>query len=194
MPLAAFLERCLVLSLLLLTAVGAHATTVYQCRGSMGHVSFQDTPCTHVARQTREDIAGQPLIDPSTPPRIAVSPRSQHAATPRATRTARRHLKPAMSWECRAADGEVFYRHTRCPGSVPGDGVVRDNYASETAGVSRRRHTAWSPVRVHGVKVTRADACTHINAITAGSRDGHARDANVSVYAHLMGRDPCAGY
>jgi hypothetical protein len=97
-----------------------------------------------------------------------------------------------MSWECRAADGEVFYRHKRCPSSVPGDGLVRSRYSEKMSS----RHTggnrnAWSRVRVHGVKVPRAEACRRIHSAGAAVRDGHLRDADVSTYDHLMGRDPC---
>lgn len=187
--------HCAALGLLLIVSAGAHAATVYQCQDAAGHAAFQDTPCVGSAHQTRENVVGQPLIDPSAPHALTMDAHPPRAAARRVTRTVRQHEKPAMAWECRAADGEVFYRHTRCPGSVPGDGVVRDRYnAATTRPSSRRRRTAWSPVRVHGVKVTRAEACAAINGVAAGGRDGHERDANVSVYAHLMGRDPCAGY
>ncbi|HET7931288.1 MAG TPA: hypothetical protein VFL63_07875 [Rhodanobacteraceae bacterium] len=106
-----------------------------------------------------------------------------------------RKRRPPMSWECRAADGEVFYRHTRCPSSVAGDGVVRSAYAATfSTGHSRRRHDAWSRIRVHGTKVPRAEACKRIDSAGASGRDGHLRDARVSTYDHLMGRDPCDAY
>ncbi|HKZ09172.1 MAG TPA: hypothetical protein VJL61_00535 [Rhodanobacteraceae bacterium] len=98
-----------------------------------------------------------------------------------------------MSWECRAADGEVFYRHTRCPSSIVGDGVVRTGYAEKQARQNTRaRHNAWSRVRVHGTRIPRAEACRRIDSASAAVRDGHLRDANVSTYDHLMGRDPCS--
>lgn len=97
-----------------------------------------------------------------------------------------------MSWECRAADGEVFYRHTRCPGSVPGDGVVRTRYAEALDASHTRRHrNAWSRVPVHGVKIPRSEACQRIHSAGAAVRDGHRRDAHVSTYDRLMGRGPC---
>ncbi|MGH8125934.1 MAG: hypothetical protein ACREPK_08810 [Rhodanobacteraceae bacterium] len=99
-----------------------------------------------------------------------------------------------MSWECRAADGEVFYRHKHCPSSVPGDGVVRSHYTEKmSSGHSRRRRNGWGRVRVHGVRITRAEACRRIHSAGAAARDGHLRDATVSTYDHLMGRDPCIG-
>jgi hypothetical protein len=54
--------------------------------------------------------------------------------------------------------------------------------------------SAWDPVPVHGRKVPRGEACRQINAVAAVERDGSARDEQVSVYDHNLGRDPCAGY
>ena len=102
-----------------------------------------------------------------------------------------------MSWECRASDGEVFYRHARCPHSVPGDGVMR---STGTYAISRGRgkrggaRDAWSPVPLHARKVSRAQACRQINAVAAVDRDGSARDERASAYEHDVGRDPCDGY
>jgi hypothetical protein len=46
---------------------------------------------------------------------------------------------------------------------------------------------------VHGVRISRAEACRRIHSAGAALRDGHLRDASVSTYDHLMGRDPCSG-
>jgi hypothetical protein len=46
-------------------------------------------------------------------------------------------------------------------------------------------------VPVRGVKIPRAEACRRIHSAGAAVRDGHRRDATVSTYDHLMGRDPC---
>lgn len=183
-------------ALLLMTfATGAHAASIYKCVGANGRTAFRDTPCATQARQTKLDVTGLPLIDPgasrhrhSRPPRTA----SKRTRTRHPRAHTRRHTTP-MSWECRAADGEVFYRHTRCPGSVPGDGVVRwqDGGDSTSGKRSRHRRTAWGSVPVHGVKIPRAEACRRIHSAGAAVRDGHRRDARVSTYDHLMGRDPC---
>jgi hypothetical protein len=99
-----------------------------------------------------------------------------------------------MSWECDAANGEVFYRHARCPGSVPGDGTVRSGYAEKASGPGMRsRKGAWGRVPVHGKKIPRSEACRRIHSAGAAVRDGHARDETVSTYDRLMGRDPCDG-
>jgi hypothetical protein len=185
----------LAIALLLLTfASSASAASIYKCVATNGSLSFRDTPCVTHARQTKLDLKGLPLIDPGAPrhrrsQRARTASRRARSRHPRAH--ARRHTLP-MSWECRAADGEVFYRHTRCPGSVPGDGVVRMRDA-ETLSGSRTRRTAWSRVRVHGIKIPRAEACRRIHSAGAAVRDGHLRDAHVSTYDRLMGRGPCAG-
>lgn len=195
----AILVRATCAMLLWCVASNAHAASIYQCTGSHGGTTFRDTPCATQARQTKLDVAGQPLIDPNAP-RLAAPARTTKAATTRtrehraAVATRGRKPKPATSWECHAADGEVFYRHTRCPGSVPGDGTVRSDYAETTSrSRSGKRHNAWSKVPVHGEKVSRSEACRRIRSPSAAGRDGHLRDETVDTYARLTGRDPCSG-
>jgi hypothetical protein len=183
--------------------VNAHAASIYKCVDAHGHLAFQDIPCAGQARQRKLEVLPLPTIGSAA--EVAAAGRRSDAAHDRpASRSARSmpkkrasphrsREKPAMSWECRAADGEVFYRHTRCPSSIPGDGVVRAAYAEQQSREHiRRRHDAWSRVRVHGVKIPRAEACRRIHSAGAAVRDGHLRDANVSTYDHLMGRDPCS--
>lgn len=179
-----------------------HAASIYKCVDAQGHLAYQDTPCAARARQHELDV--QPLPTIGDPSEVAASKRalSRYARTssrkPRtvrgshpSSRTARG--KTGMSWECRAADGEVFYRHTRCPSSIPGDGTVRAAYAdTQSRKNTRGRHNAWGRVRVHGEKVPRAEACRRIHSAGAAVRDGHLRDETVSTYDHLMGRDPCS--
>jgi hypothetical protein len=193
--------RLMCAALLLLVAAGAHAASVYRCVDVHGHLAYQDTPCAAHARQSKIDV--QPLATIGDPAEVAAHRRARAARERTAERNAsrrraahasrsRRRAKPAMSWQCRAADGEVFYRHARCPSSIRGDGVVRSRYAEEmSAEHSRSRHNAWSRVRVHGVRIPRAEACRRIHSGGAAGRDGHLRDASVSTYDHLMGRDPC---
>ena len=166
------------------------------CRAH-GHLAYQDTSCAGHAQQTKPDLTGQPLIDANAPrqPASTQASKSGSAHSRRAAVTARkRKSDPPTSWECRAADGEVFYRHSRCPGSVPGDGVVRSRYAEKMSSThARGRHDAWSRVRVHGEKVSRAEACRRIRSPSAAGRDGHQRDEKVDTYARLTGHDPCHG-
>lgn len=187
---------------LLLIAGGVHAGAIYKCVDAHGQVAFQANACPARTRQTAVDVREQPLIDPDAP---VVAPMKQKSGTQRAHARPRPHRasrrararKEPLSWECRAADGEVFYRHTHCPHSVPGDGVMRSGgtYALRRGGGSRSRaRSAWDPVPVHARKVPRSEACRQINAVAAVERDGSARDERVSVYEHDLGRDPCAGF
>lgn len=176
------------------------AAPVFKCVDAHGHLAYRDTPCAARATQTRIDLQPQPTIGDAGE---VAAERARNVSIPHRRRTIahpRRHSarhtrsKPRMSWKCRAADGEVFYRHKRCPGSVPGDGTVRIHYAATTSGNQSRRHrSAWSSVRVHATRISRTKACRRIHGVGASSRDGHLRDATVSVYDHLMGRDPCIG-
>lgn len=188
--------------LLLASTAGAHAASIYKCVDAHGHLAFQDIPCAGQARQRKLEVLPLPTIGNAA--EVAAAERRRNAAhgryasrSSRSTRkqrasSRRSRVKPATSWECRAADGEVFYRHSRCPASVAGDGVVRTAYAEKQVRENiRGRHNAWGRVRVHSVKVPRAEACRRIHSAGAAVRDGHLRDADVSTYDHLMGRDPC---
>ena len=192
---------CAMLSLACIAS--AHAASIYKCVDARGHLAFQDIPCAGQAQQRKLDV--QPLPTIGNAAEVAAAEHRRDAAHDRyASRPARSmhqrralphrsRAKPETSWECRAADGEVFYRHTHCPASIAGDGVVRTAYAEKQAQENTRtRHNAWSRVRVHGIKVPRAEACRRIHSAGAAVRDGHLRDAGVSTYDHLMGRDPCS--
>jgi hypothetical protein len=91
-----------------------------------------------------------------------------------------------MSFECRASDGQVFYRHTSCPGSIATDG----------RGGSRRGRS-WTQrgvpdrVTVSATRIPRAQACRRIHAGGSSVRRGHEHDEDVSAYDHNLGRDPC---
>jgi hypothetical protein len=180
--------------LLLVVAVTAHAASVYRCAGAHGQVAFQDTPCAAQARQRKLDVQPQPLIGApgEHAARIAATPRKHEVARTRKKSSHATRAKPETSWECHADDGEVFYRHTRCPGSVPGDGTVRSGYAEKKQGSrTRDKQGAWGRVPVHGRKIPRSEACRRIHSASAAGRDGHARDETVSTYDRLVGRDPC---
>lgn len=189
--------------LLWLASGGSHAASVYRCVDAHDAIAYQDTPCAETARQKKIDVQPLPTIgDPAevaaravrtqaTPNRRTSRAEHRQRTTPAARR--RTDAKPEMSWECRAADGEVFYRHTRCPSSVPCDGVVRGGYAEKMSRTrTRGRHVAWSRVSVRGTKITRAEACRRIRSPSAAGRDGHLRDDAGSTYDRLAGRDPCS--
>lgn len=192
--------------LLLLIAGEANAGAIYKCMDAGGGVAFQATACDAGATQTTVQVRGQPLIDADAPAwpaaRSAGASKSRKLSGGSRRRgrvhraSLRKQAAQATSWECRAADGEVFYRHSRCPHSVPGDGVMRSGgaYAIRHGKGKRGGRDAWSPLSVHARKVPRSEACRRINAVAAVERDGSARDERASVYEHDLGRDPCAGY
>jgi hypothetical protein len=172
----------------------AHAAPVYRCVDAHGHLAYRDTPCAAHAHGRKIDLQPQPLIGaPGEHAARVVAAPSHHEAKVRPSKKTRAaRARPVTSWECHADDGEVFYRHARCPGSVPGDGVVRSGYAEKLSNSrTRSRQGAWGRVPVHGKKISRAEACRRIHSAGAAVRDGHARDETVSTYDHLMGRDPC---
>ena len=193
---------------LLLAMQGAHGASIFKCVDASGTVAFQDTACVKQATQNEVDVRGQPLIDPTAPPYLAdVSHESVRGGThdrKHADGRARASLhrphedKERVSYECRATDGEVFYRHARCPHSVSGDGIARFGSDQSRTGSRHGGHGsragAWGSVSVTSREIPRDEACRRINAAGADGRDGHARDEQVSVYEHDLGRDPCSGY
>lgn len=181
-------------TLCLLGSVPCVQAAVYRCVDAHGHVAYQDVPCAADAHGGEVALTPQPTIGGAAeaPPQSRAAPHRPAPSSPRVARMPR--AKPAVSWECRTADGELFYRHTRCPASVPGDGVVRNAFIERTTRKPRRnRRGAWERVPVQGRKLPRAVACERIHAPAAAVRDGHLRDERVSTYDHLMGRDPCSG-
>lgn len=185
-------------ALLWLLAGSAHAASVYRCVDAHGNLAFQDVPCAAHARQQEVAAVPQPLIG-SVGERIADAPPARRTAAAKPKPVPRRPMrtprpKPDAAWECRAANGEVFYRHTSCPASVAGDGVVRERYVEHRNGTrTRTGRGAWGPIPVHGAKVTRSEACRRMQSVAAAGRDGHLRDQVASTYDRLMGRDPCNG-
>ncbi|HWG09973.1 MAG TPA: DUF4124 domain-containing protein [Rhodanobacteraceae bacterium] len=180
-------------------AACARAAPVYRCTGTHGETMFQAEPCASPKDKGVVEVREQPLIDPSAPPaaaRSAVARGGKQRKVAATHHANRRVEKTPASYECRASDGEVFYRHSRCPGTVKGDGVARFGAQAPQAS-SRRGRTAdggaWGTVKVAARKIPREEACRRINALTTSDRDGHERDEQVSVYDHNTGRDPCEG-
>src|SRR5512143_1070248 len=109
----------LLILLLLGLASGVRAGTVYKCTNTHGDIAYQAQPCADEQRATVIDIPPAPPLAPS--PQYAVD----HERTGRASRGAararsggQREAAPPISYECRAADGQVFYRHGSCPHSI----------------------------------------------------------------------------
>ena len=182
-----------------------HAQSLYKCVDTHGTTAYQVAPCPSVAQRSSVIVLqpSLPVDETATRPDIfrnavAHGTRALQSQRTSAPRQRVRKAAHAQSWECRAANGEVFYRHTRCPHSVLGDGIARFGAdQSHTGPRHGRRHSrdgAWSAVPVTARKISRAEACRAIGANAAAGRDGHARDEQVSVYDHNLGRDPCRGY
>jgi hypothetical protein len=197
-------SRRLAVVTLLFVAHGVTAGTVFKCVDAHGTIAFQTLPCAGHTMQTELTLREQPLIDPdasSDAAEVSRRPLDKHARKRSGGRVVSRRShkdEEPVSYECRAADGEVFYRHSKCPASVPGDGIARFGVDQPTTG-HRRGHSrshggAWGKVSVKAVKISRDEACRAINATAASGRDGHLRDEQVSVYEHNLGHDPCSGY
>ena len=170
----------LFLSLLLLDKLArAVAASIYRRVDAQEHLGFEDTPCAGHARQHKIDLRRLPMI--GNPADVASIRARLHAKRDRRAirhashrHAARRSIrkKSRMSWECRAADHEVFYRHARCTSSIPRDGVVRSDYAnSMSSRYANCRHSARSRVKVHGVWIPRTAACRRIHVAGAAGRD-----------------------
>jgi uncharacterized protein DUF4124 len=161
----------------------AHAESVYKCRAADGAIAYQDRACASSAAESHVEIAAAPPVAPSPDygrdthearrtMHGAASPRV--AALPRATTHERRE---SVSYECRAGNGELFYRHGGCPGRITAD-----------AGSGKRgRGSASSTYAVTSQALPRG----RIAAAGSIGRAGHARDESVSTYDRNLGRDPC---
>jgi hypothetical protein len=94
-----------------------------------------------------------------------------------------------MSYQCRAADGQVFYRHGACPHSIPaGSAHVA---GASTRGKASSRGGSGATVSVSTQRIPREEACYEIQRAGAAGRAGHEHDEIASTYEHNLGRDPC---
>jgi len=176
---ARWYEWLLVL-LLLGLAGGVRAATVYKCTDDNGGVAYQSLPCSAQQSEAVVPIAAAPAYARS--PEYAI----EHTTQPRVRAAyAARHEPQEMSFECRAADGQVFYRHASCPHSIAGD--------ASTIGSASHRTSRGSggSVPVSSSRIPRDEACRQIHAAGSIGRAGHQHDENVSTYEHNLGRDPC---
>ncbi len=173
---------------ILLVAFGAaraQAGTVYRCSGDRGSTLYQDRPCAAATDQSVVALAPAPAYAQS--PHYALereetAKTASHAPRPR---TASRRASPAAesSYECRTADGQVFYRHSACPHSVP---AIDHGNAPH-----RGRSTAAKSVAVTSTRISREDACYELRRGGAAGRSGRQHDQDVSTYDKNLGRDLC---
>jgi hypothetical protein len=125
-------------------------------------------------------------------PEPAFAP-SPHYALERETENSAHHheQKPSShrgadtGYECRASDGEVFYRLGGCPRSIAAgsDG--------STGGKKGGKKGAAGTVSVSARPIPRAEACAEMHRAGAVGRSGHEHDETVSTYDRDLGRDPC---
>lgn len=168
--------------LLLFAAGAAQAGSVYKCTDVDRQVAYQDHPCSGAQQRTAVELAPAPPPAPSPDYAVASSRTSAFVRGPRHSPRASAREEP-RSYECRAANGEVFYRHSGCPKSITDSSAGR-----------RRRGAGSSSVGVSAVPLTRSDACKRLAAAGSVGRDGRERDERVSTYERNAGRDPCRRY
>ncbi len=161
----------------------AHAESVYKCRDAEGRVAYQDHACATTQRETLIEIA--PAPPPSPAPDYGVSAKSPAGARRGSSHVGARGSE-ALSYECRADNGEVFYQHTACPKSISTARAGGHGRASRGSGTEK--------VGVSAIALPRADVCRRLAAAGSIGRAGRERDARVSTYERNAGRDPCRRY
>lgn len=168
----------------------ASAESVYKCRDARGATAYQDHACSDPSRQTQVQIAAAPSLavapsvhaDPHKAGGASTSRRAGASASANVSSHGRSRAHESVSFECRAANGEVFYRHSSCPKSIRTQDIAR----GERGG---KRLSGGGRSEVSAVPLTRAEACRRLAA--SGGRAGHDRDDQVSTYERNAGRDPC---
>lgn len=168
-------------ALLACAALGAsarvvHAESVYKCRNADGAIAYQDHACATGAAESQPEIAAPPPVAPS--PDYGRDTRDVRRPVHAAQATRERH--EAVSYECRAANGELFYRHGACPGRITAD-----------AGAGKRGRGTSTTYAVTSEALPRDEVCRRLAAAGSIGRAGHARDESVSTYDRNLGRDPC---
>lgn len=164
----------------------AHAESVFKCRGSDGLVAFQDHPCA------RAEVQSEVELEPAPPAAVVtaadVEPRSDRASRKAAHgRAGYPHTAKAktdvVSYECRADNGELFYRHGACPKQI--------RAATTKSGASPRGKAGAQSYAVTAQALDRGEVCRRIARAGSIGRAGHERDETVSTYDRNLGRDPC---
>ena len=153
------------------TSTEVAAQSVFKCIDEAGHIAYQDRPCAAGARSA-------PIHLDAAPPR---ENRDVAPPPPTPARASRASMRPpraapvAHSFECRSASGAVFYRHGRCPASIP-----------RARSGSQRGYSGND--RVESTRLPRSEACRRLRST---AREGSAHDETVSTYERNLGRDPC---
>lgn len=172
--------------LLLASMASASAASVYKCRDAQGHIAYQDRACAAMQQQSEIElmpVPPPPLASVQAERRRAPATDAGHARKTHRARGANAREREVMSWECRGADGVLFYRHTSCPKSIAG---ARSSAGSRKGGAK--------PVKVSATPLPRAEACRNLARAGSIGRNGHEHDEITSSYDKHAGRDPCRSY
>jgi hypothetical protein len=174
----------LLVLLLLVLANGVRAGSVYKCIGAGGAVAYQDLPCAADRHERMIELEAAPAYAPS--PEYAFDRETpKHTTTTHAARSAAH----TNSFECRSADGQVFFRHGGCPHSVPaGSGAASPPRNGSSAHGSAK---GAGSVSVSARRIDRDEACRQIHRAGSIGRAGHQHDEDVGTYERNLGRDPC---
>jgi len=173
--------------LLLLLACGLRAQPVYKCTGPDGAIAYQDKACGAQQLENELRIDPAPPVQPSPQYFLAhdaTQPRSTPSPLPRAGGRRRMWTQDEeKSFECRASNGDVFYRHNACPHSIkaPASG---NGHKGASGGVAATLAVSSRPV-------ARSEACAQMRRAGAVGRNGHEHDEDVSTYERNLGHDPC---
>jgi hypothetical protein len=174
---------------LLASVASASAASVYKCRDAQGRVAYQDRACAATQQQSEIELMPAPPPRPLAPApaqsehRHASAGDAERSHKARAMRRGNAREREVTSWECRGADGTLFYRHASCPKSIAG--------ARSSAGP---RKGGAKPVAVSATPLPRAEACRRLARAGSIGRSGHEHDETVSTYDKNAGRDPCRRY
>jgi hypothetical protein len=166
-------------AVLLLAAPAAMAASVYKCIGPDHSVAYQQVACAESAQARVIELDESPPYRPS--PQYALEPAAKPARNAR--RVQRTSPEGPVSFECRTADGQVFYRHGACPHSVGADPHAARNSAHGVGAAA---------VAVNARRIERDEACREIERAGAIGRAGHEHDEVISTYERNLGHDPCA--
>lgn len=160
-------------ALLLLLGAACAATpvwadSVYRCVGKDGAIAFQDHACASGVAQRQIEVTSDPPIAAI----IDVEKGSRPSASRGDGGGSRQRRVDPTSYECRTSSGLVFYRHSRCPATLPGSAKAKRS-------------------AVTSQPMPRGDACKRMRN---RARDGEELDERASTYDRNLGRDTCRGY
>ena len=161
------------------------AAKAFKCTNAQGDITYQQVQCPNGDVQRRFDFRPEPPRAAAAAPEPKRAARKPPRASRRTSTRAAADAPVATSYECRVANGEVFYVHGPCPAAVVAVGSVKRD---------RGRGRSATPAQMTAVSarpISRDAACRRINAASASSRAGHQRDETVSTYEKNLGRDPC---